>query len=248
MESGRQRLSQRRKEAALPQGLRSDRLAAQRPTGARWETGDTEPPPSSRSHVASTPQVPLAELARLSIESMTDVPEPAQTERPNRPSSSVVPARSWWLPRLPAAGVLAAAFAGGTASLLLFPPHSAPVPAEVAVTPALTTPVAVSPASDPDSGTGSPAKDTIRVHHPAPARERAKPVDGVTPSPTDTAPKASGIQSDHRVTIQRKPAVTPSPGARPTPAEAYEAWSRAAGFDANDQQWPRLRPEPPPHR
>jgi hypothetical protein len=287
----RQRLSQRRKAAALTHGSRTDLLVPERSTAVRPETGDAEPPPSARPNVASAAPASMRQLTELFTESQADathapaanvdapiqalqpevkpsrsmfevltrlwraaesvLPEPTQVQDPYRPSPATTPARSRRLKRFPAAGLVAAALAGGAASVLWAPPHSVSVPPDAVGTPARTAPVAAIPAPDPDSDNSSHAKDPMGAVRSAPATEPDKPVDNATSSPTDTVPSPPDIQSEHRTTIGHKPAaptVTAPSSTRPTPAEAYDAWARAAGFNRNDQRWERFRSEPPPHR
>jgi hypothetical protein len=277
VDPGRQRLSQRRKAAALTQGSRTDLLAPERPTAIRQETGNTQPPPPKRPNAASGPQVSMRQLADLFTESKTDATrapatnadepsralirppaaakpelrEPTQAQHPYRSSPAAPPARSWRLKRIPAAGLLAAALAGGASSVLMGPPHSVPGPPDSAGTPTLTAPVAAIPVPDAATATSSPTKDAMGAVQPAPATEADKPLDSTTSSRTITVPSPPEAQIEHRTTIRRKPsapAVTAPSSNRPTPAEAYDAWARAAGFDRTEQHWPDVRREPPSHR
>jgi hypothetical protein len=277
VDRGRQRLSQRRKAAALTQGSRTDLLAPELSTVIRQGTGDTEPARPKRPNAASAPQVSIRQLPDLFTESKTDatrapatnadepiralihpsapakpeLPEPIQAQHPYRPYPAATPARSWRLKRFPAAGLLAAAIAGGATSILSGPPRSVPLPPDSAGTPALTAPVAAIPAPDPAAGNSSPTKDAMGAVPPAPATEPGKPVESATSSRTNTVPNAPDAQSEHRTTIRHKPAaptVTAPATKRPTPAEVYDAWARAAGFNGNDRRWPDVRPESPSRR
>ena len=277
MDPGRQRLSQRRKAAALTRGSRTDLLAPELATVIRQETGDTEPPPPKRPDAASAPQVSMRQLADLFTESKTDatrvpdtnaeepsralirpqaaakpeLPEPTPIQHPYRPAP---PARSWRLKRIPAAGLLAAALAGGAASVVMGPPHSVPVLPDSAGTPTLTAPVAAVPVPNPATANSWPTKDakhTTGAVQPAPATEPDKPVDSTTSSRTNTVPSPPEAQIEHRTAIRHKPPAptgTAPSNNRPTPAEAYDAWARAAGFDGTEQRWPDVRRESPSHR
>lgn len=273
MDLGRQRLSQRRKAAALTHGSRTDLLAPELATVIRQETGNAEPPPPKRPNAASSRQVSMGQFADLFTESKTDatrapatnseepnralirpraaarpeLPDPTQIQHPYRPSRAATPARSWRLKRFPAAGLLAAALAGGAASVVMGPPHSVPVPPDTAGTPTLTAPVAAVPVPGPAVGNSSPTRDAMGAARPAPATKPAKPIDSTTSSRADTVPSAPDAQSEPRPTIRPKPPATTVPAPsnhRPTPAEAYDAWARAAGFHGNDRHWPDVRPEP----
>jgi hypothetical protein len=277
VDPGRQRLSQRRKAAALTHGSRTDLLAPELSTVIRQETGNAEPPPPKRPNVASARQVSMGQFADLFTESKTDatgapatngaepnralirpraaakpeLPEPMQIQHPYRPSRAATPARSWRLKRFPAAGLLAAALAGGAASVVMGPPHGVPVPPDAAGAPTLTAPIAAVPVADPAVGNTSPTKDVMGAGQPAPATKPAKPVESTTSSRANTVPSAPDAQSVPRPTIRHQPpapTVTAPSSHRPTPAEAYEAWARAAGFNGNDRHWPDVRPEPEFHR
>ncbi len=279
MDPGRQRLSQRRKAAALAQGSRADLLVPEPATAARRETGDTEAPPPAGMNVASAPRV-VRQLADLFTASETDAtpapstnaegtiralppevqratsesevlirPQRAAKPAPTyRPSRAAIPARPRRLKRLPAAGLLAAALAGGTTSVLVTPHHSVPAPPDAAGTPALTVPVAAIPAPDPGSGNSPHSENAVGAARSATVAEPNKPVDGATSSSANTVTRAPDTQSEHQIPIRRKPpsspAVTTPSSTRPTPAEAYDAWARAAGLDPSDQRWSRFRPEP----
>lgn len=261
MEPGRQRLSQRRKVAALTHGLRTDWQAAERFTdaarapSARAEGTIRALPPQVRPSVPPA-RAPSEELTRPRVAARSEATrsgaaEPTRTEHPNSPA--VVPARARRWMRFPAAGVLAAVFAGGLASVLFVPSRSDPVPLDAGVTPALTAPVAAIPA--PDLGSGSngnpPAEEPVRAVQPLPAAAPDHPTDAGAPSSATPASKSHDAQSNHPVVVQHKPSapkVTAPAGTRPTPAEAYDAWSRAAGLDASDQRWKHFHPEHSPHR
>ena len=275
MDSGRQRLSQRRKAAALAQGSRADLLAPEpapeRVTVVRQEVREAEPPPQARSHVASTPQVSSTpQLAELFTDSKAGATRAPSLETAAlapevksgrwkfpvliRPWSSriAIPGRPRRPKRFPAAGLVIAALAGGAASILWNPPRSVPIPPpDAAETPALTAPVAVIPAPDPASNPAPHTQDAIGAAHSAPAKEPDKPAEAAISSWNDSVPRPPDTQGERRIPIRHKPApstVAPPHGTRPTPAEAYDAWSRAAGLNANDHRWERLRSEPLPPR
>ncbi len=214
MEPGRQRLSQRRKAAALTQGLHGEGLGAELFTAS--QTGAT--------------------------------PTPAP-----RPSPPAIPARSGRSKRFPVAGVLAVVLAASAASEFFVPSPSRPVAPSTAETPALTAPVAVIPASDPgsSSGNGPDTEGTSRAVQPPPAGASTASSGtaasaATTGSSGTTATKTHNSQSNLPAPARRKPAapaVTAPSDTRPTPAEAYDALSRAAGLSAGDQRWTRHRPE-----
>ena len=266
MDPGRQRLSQRRKAAAFTHGSRTDLLASELSIIIRPETVGTEPLPPAWRNVTSASPVSMDQLADVFTEKIDatrspgaarpEFPESTQAQRPYRPSPAATPARSWRLKRFPAAGLLAAALAGGAASVLMGPPHRVPVPEDSPGTPSLTAPVVAVPAPDPVAGTSSPIQDAMGAGQPAPATEPDKATDSATSSRTNAVPSRPEAQSEHRITIRHQPSAPvvtapPNPAPpnhRPTPAEAYDAWARAAGFDGTAQRWPAVRPEPQSHR
>lgn len=220
MEPGRQRLSQRRKAAALTQGPLTEHLAVECPT-----------------LVIHTPGGSAQQLAELFTESKPGTVQAnrqAQTTSPNQPVE--IPPRPGRLTWFPAAGVLAAVFAGGAASVLFVTSYHTPVPPDAARIPATMTPASAIPAPEPKNSTALPTA------------ELGKPIDAAVSPGATTAPGPQGTQGNHQTTMRRQPSasrVTPPAGTRATPAEVYNAWPGAAGLRARDQRWKQFRPKPP---
>ncbi len=184
----------------------------------------------------------------------SDVPEPAQTEVPQRPALAAIPlnvepadvqrrrARSRRFNRLAVMGVLLVlAFAGGVASVPFITSHRGPIPPAAGKTPAPAIPVAAVPAPDSGSGNSPRGGDSTGAVHPVPAAEPNKPADGPA-----TVPASHTIRNAKRTTSRSKPPASTTRPALPRtpaiPAEAY-AWSHPAGLSASDQRTPRFRPE-----
>jgi hypothetical protein len=267
MEPGRQRLSQRRKAAALTQGPLTEHLAVERsalvfrmPGSSAQQLTElvTESKPDTVQatlartertiHALSPGPQPAArpdragsdELIRPPDVTRSRVPEQAQTRLPNQPVA--IPARPFRLTWFPTAGVLAAVFAGGAASILFATSHHTPVPSDTARIPATMTPASAIPAPESKSSTASP---TAELGKP----ELGKPIGAAVSPGATTALGPQGTQGNHQATIRPQPSasrVTPPAGTRATPAEVYNAWPRAAGLRARDQRWKQFRPKPPP--
>ncbi len=217
MEPGRQRLSQRRKAAALTQGPHAEGLLAER-SGAELFT-----------------------VSRTGTSRIEATPPPAP-----RPFPPAIPASSGRSKRFPVAGGLAVVLAASAASALFMPPTNRPVAPGTAETPARTAPVAVIPASDPVNSTAN-SPDTGGISGalpPPPPGGSGTASSATTTSAATTASKTHNSQSNHPVPVRRTPtapAVTAPSDTRPTPADAYDALSRATSLSAGDQRWTHHR-------
>jgi molecular chaperone DnaK len=184
----------------------------------------------------------------------SDVPEPAQTQVPPRPSLTAISldveptdvqgrrGRSRRFKRFAAAGVLV--LVGGAASVPLITSPSGSIAPAAAGNPAPTVPVAAIPAPNADGSNGISRRSEDATGAPAAAPN--KPADGSAP-PVAAAVPVRHTRSDNRTTGRPKsPASmrTHSPPRTPAiPAEAY-AWYQKA-LSPSDQRRTRLRPEPP---
>lgn len=265
MENTRQRLSQRRKAATVTQAPLTGGIGAERSTVARWgaseslhspRTNTTLAPGASLDQVADlfteskggTTQTPSTGTARpaSSDDAGAEVLGAARTRALNRPFMSAISSRLGRLKRFPAVGVLALIFAGGAVSMPFVTSPRQPAPPTTAGTPASTTPVAADPAPGSSSGNDNSLRieDSSGAIRNKPAAVPNTPAGG-HPAPSDAPPPVPhNTQSINGITSEHKPAT--ATGSRPperptTPAEAYDAWSRAAGLDAGNQPWTRLR-------
>lgn len=196
-----------------------------------------------------------------------DVPQPAQTEVPHRPSLITIPldveaadvqwrrARSRRFKRLTAAGILAVVFVGGAASVPFMTSHSGPIPPAGAGNPVLPAPAVLIPAPYAGSGTDkSPHhEESTGTVHSAPADVLDKPAGNPAPPAAAAvpAPRTIRASSPKRITSRpQSPASTTTPAAPRAPAipaEAY-AWSERAAASAGDHHKARLLPGSPPRR
>jgi molecular chaperone DnaK len=189
----------------------------------------------------------FAESAGSSGAAGSDVPEPAQTDVPNRPPwlaipLDVEPADAQWrrtgshrLTWFVAAGFLALVLAGGAVSVPFLTSHHGPVPPEPARSPApalpLTpaapvAPVAVVPppntgnSTDNGPSTGEPAG----VLPTAPAAAPDSPADTPTkPKTVVPAPQSSRRTNGSRTTGQSSPPASTTAPRPPTPEWVTEA-------------------------
>jgi hypothetical protein len=181
----------------------------------------------------------------------SDVPEPAQTQVPDRPSLTAIPldvepadvqgrrGRSRRFTGLAAAGVLALV---GAASVPLIMSHRGSIPPDAAGNPAPAARVAAIPA--PNAGGSSDISRRSEDSTRAPAAAPNEPADGSAPSVAAAVP-VHHTRGNNRITSRPKsPASVMTPSSPRTPAisaEAY-AWSQTAERSANDQSRTRLRP------
>jgi molecular chaperone DnaK len=246
-EPGRQVVVDADPQAAIPLGAALSGLAADiaRPADIDTAGADVEP------------DEPVPTTGGAGGFAGSDIPEPAQTQVPHRPSLTAIPldvepadvqwrrGRSRRFTRFAAAGVLA--LVGGAASVPLITSHSGSIPPAAAGNPAPEAPAAVIPAPNADGSNDISRRSEDSTGAPAAAPN--EPADGSAPSVAAAVP-VRHIWSDNRITSRSKsPAsmMTPSPPHTPAiPAEAY-AWSQMAEHSASDQSRTRLHPEPSQH-
>jgi transcriptional regulator with XRE-family HTH domain len=198
--------------------------------------------------------IEAGELAR------SDGPEPATcTELLRRPYLTAIPldvgpgdvqrrrATSRRFKRFAAAGILAAVFAGGAASVPFMASRSAPIPPTGAGNPLSPPPTA------PDAGSGNVLTEgAASAIHPAPADVPSTPAGDPAPPAAAAVPAPQPIRASNPKRTTSRPesaasaATPPAPRTPAIPAEAYAAWSEMAA-SAGDHHRARIRPEAPTH-
>ncbi len=221
------------------------------------------------------PGTPVSTSVSLGGFAGSDVPEPAQTEVPHRPSRAIIPldvestdvqwrrARSQRFKRFAAAGILAAVFVGGVASVPFMTSHSGPIPPSDAGKPGSPAPAALIPAPHvpaphvpaPHAGNNeSPhQEESTGTVHSAPADALNEPAGNPAPPAAAAVPAPHTIRASSPKRTKSRPkapastATAPAPRTPAIPAEAY-AWSEMAAASAGDHRKARIRPEAPPRR
>ena len=225
MEPGRQRLSQRRRAAALALGSPADRLRTERSDLVQnqpeaWP-GRNEFEDLSRSGVADT---------AVALPQSPSSAHPIGTKATTVPDA--VPARPRRIKQFGVTGILALIITAGAASVPVVVAHPAPN-AEG------TAPTVVIPASDLGSGASQSTGD-----HTGRVVAQNTSADSVAPAAVAATPEPRATRNDNRTTGQLKRGsarVTPPPDTRATSAEAF-LWSQADALGARDQRWKYLSP------
>jgi transcriptional regulator with XRE-family HTH domain len=209
------------------------------------------------SRVDVEPDTPVPTTIEAGGFAGSDIPEPAQSEVPHRPSLTAIPldvepahvqrsrARSRWFTWFAAAGVLAFVFTGGAASVLFITSPSGPILPTATGTPAPAAPVAAIRAPDPGNSNDNNlrSEDSTGAVHATPAGAPNKPTDGPAPPGAAAVAAPHTTRSDNRTNPPASMTTPALPRIPAIPAQAY-AWSHTVALSASDQHRTRLRPNP----